>query len=428
MWSGKILFYPRHLLGVIFSLLFFFSIQAFAIDNANIPGRQYIQNGGYAFKPWLQPVDGYHSDMLFTPASTTKMVTCLMALKILGPDYRFTTNFFLDPSGNLFIKGEGDPFLTSEIIAEIGKEIYHQGIRHVTSIILDESVFALESSVDGSEHSTNPYDAEIGALAVNFNTLPIRIQSDGRLDSNEKQTPLLPIMEKIGENLKPGHYRLNVGAFPVSDNIPNELRYVGELFRALFSQQNIQTGKIIRLGKVPKNAILVFSHRSDTVREIVRDCLEFSNNFIANQLFIACGRISFGQPATWQKSRLALKRFTRDQLKLDPRTITIIEGSGLSRKNRLTPQAMVKVLEAFLPFADLLPTKHDLLIKSGTLKGVYCYAGYLQDHGHSIPFAIMLNQQINSREQILNLLISYLQQPEILLQNNPNKPNIELHY
>ena len=125
---------------------------------------------------------------------------------------------------------------------------------------------------------------------------------------------------------------------------------------------------------------------------------------MANQLFLACGRTRFGQPATWNKGRLALSDFTNYQLHLAPNAITMVEGSGLSRKNQISPRTMLTVLEAFAPFVDLLPTKHDTLLKSGTLKGVYCYGGYLEDHGHPAPFAIMLNQEVNSRNQILQLL------------------------
>ena len=270
------------------------------------------------------------------------------------------------------------------------------------ALILDGSAFALETMVDGSENSARPYDAEITPLAVNFSALPIQVHTDHTLDSGEEQTPTLPLMREIGRSMAPGRYRVNVGAYPVRGEISNETRYVGELFISLMRQQGIETSNIILAGTIPKNAHLVFIHRSDTLRGIIRDCLEFSNNFIANELFVACGRVRFGGPATWEKGRCTLAEFTSQRLQLPPTTITMVEGSGLSRNNLITPRTMIAVLEAFASFTDLLPVKHDYLMKSGTLKGVYCYSGYLE--GSRVPFSIMLNQETNSRDQILGLL------------------------
>lgn len=65
---------------------------------------------------------------------------------------------------------------------------------------------------------------------------------------------------------------------------------------------------------------------------------------------------------------------------------------------------MLKALHKFIPYSDLMPIKHDLLLKSGTLKGVYCYGGYLPDNGRAVPFTIMLNQKKNNRDRILQIL------------------------
>jgi serine-type D-Ala-D-Ala carboxypeptidase/endopeptidase (penicillin-binding protein 4) len=405
--TGKIhVVFSRSLPGlflIILQLLCISRIQAYAAEGTGTI-RQYIQNGGYALKTAQGRIEGYNVDIPFIPASTIKLVTCLAAIDIHGPDYRFITRFHVDPDDNLYIKGEGDPMITSEDVAAIVKNLFDQGLRRVNALILDDSTFALESMVDGSENSARPYDAEITPLAVNFSALPILVRSDHTIDSGEEQTPVLPLMREIGKSMAPGRYRVNVGAYPVQGELPNETRYVGELFLSLLRQQGIRTGNTILSGRVPKNAPLVFMHQSPIVRDIVRDCLEFSNNFIANELFVACGRIRYGKPATWDKGRKALAEFTNHTLHLPPKAITMVEGSGLSRKNLISPRTMIAVLEAFAPFADLLPVKHDYLMKSGTLKGVYCYSGYLKDLGRQVPFSIMLNQETNSRNQILGLL------------------------
>ncbi len=369
--------------------------------------RSYIQNGGYALQAPDGLLEGFNTDKPFIPASTIKLITCLAALNILGPDYRFQTRFFLDKHGSLVIKGGGDPTFTSENAADVARELAKQGLKQITSLVLDGSVFALEHGVDGSDHSARPYDAEIGPLAVNFNALSILVHTDGRIDSGEEQTPFLPMMQWIAIDMPPGLYRVNVGAFPMEGTLSNELRYTQELFTALLRKQGIKVGSTVSIGRVRPSASLLLTHESDTLREIIKECLEYSNNFIANELFLACGLKRFGPPATWAKARMAAKEFIEQTLHPAPGTITMVEGSGLSRKNRITPRMMLKVLTDLTPYADLLPVRHDLLLKSGTLKGVYCYGGYLQDQGRTAPFTIMLNQEKNSRDPILQILERY---------------------
>ena len=78
-----------------------------------------------------------------------------------------------------------------------------------------------------------------------------------------------------------------------------------------------------------------------------------------------------------------------------------LEGAGLSRDNRVTVRAMLQLLTKFRPHADLLKKEHGTLLKTGTLTGVYNYAGYLPD---GKAFVILLNQQANSRAAVLERL------------------------
>jgi D-alanyl-D-alanine carboxypeptidase len=76
------------------------------------------------------------------------------------------------------------------------------------------------------------------------------------------------------------------------------------------------------------------------------------------------------------------------------------EGSGLSRKNTVTPVAMLAVLDTFHPFADLLQEKDGHRIKTGTLEGVYSLAGYLSSGNGLESFVIILNQRKNTRDAV----------------------------
>jgi D-alanyl-D-alanine carboxypeptidase/D-alanyl-D-alanine-endopeptidase (penicillin-binding protein 4) len=136
---------------------------------------------------------------------------------------------------------------------------------------------------------------------------------------------------------------------------------------------------------------------------MIRQCLKYSNNFIANQLFLACGANRFGAPATWDKGRAALRSYIKEELKLSETELVMIEGSGLSRQNRITPRAMITALQKFAPHKELLPVKNGIPLKTGTLTGVYCYAGYLPQQ-QDAPFVILLNQTQNNRDELLQVL------------------------
>src|SRR5262249_19817077 len=93
----------------------------------------------------------------FMPASTLKVETSLTALNILGPDYRYKTDFFLDNAGNLYVKGYGDPFLVSEELALIAAQLKSHGLKDVKNMILDGSFFGPDVQVPGLAATLNPY-------------------------------------------------------------------------------------------------------------------------------------------------------------------------------------------------------------------------------------------------------------------------------
>ena len=148
----------------------------------------------------------------------------------------------------------------------------------------------------------------------------------------------------------------------------------------------------------------IYIHRSEPLAEIIRICLKNSNNFIANQIFLLCGAKAFGWPATWEKSRQVFALFIEKSLPLARGKIIVTEGSGLSRKNAMSPVALVDILDLFKPYSTLLRRQENILIKSGTMQDVYCYAGYFAQKDRLLPFAILLNQRNNSRHRVLEIL------------------------
>jgi len=358
-----------------------------------------INQGGYAVTRGERLLATYNLDQPLIPASIAKLATSLAALNKLGPDYRFRTEIYLDRNDNLYLKGYGDPFLVSEEVAELVKELHQAGVTTINSIFIDETAFDLEAEVDGRDGSLNPYDVGPAAMVANFNTINLRVGPQGKVESAEPQTPLLPLMIELGCKLPIGGQRINVNAKPDGPAL-----LAGQLFR--FFQQQTGIAGAGRYGRraAPNGASLVLVHRSShSLSELIQGLLEYSNNFTANQIFLTLGAEEFGYPATWAKSRRALADFL-GQDPLLAQGIHLEEGSGLSRRNRVTVRAMLRILELFQNYASLLPEKKQCLLKSGTLAGVYSYAGYLPCPNGRDRVVIILNQWQNNRDEVLRIL------------------------
>lgn len=359
-----------------------------------------IENGGYIATKDKTCILSTNPDKSFIPASIWKIVTALAALENLGGNYRFKTEFYMDNSNNLYIKGFGDPFLISEEIDSIFKALVDIGVVEINNIYLDSSSFTGPNAPPGVSSSLNPYDVTNGALAVNFNTINFYVEGNGTITSAEKQTPTLALMKKLGRGFKKGKHRINISGSP-----ENVSRHTGELFRAFQYQHKISGTGIESNRKTPSDLSPFYIHQSSkTLKDIIKAMMLYSNNYIANQIYLTLGADEYGYPATWEKSRKSLRNYLDKTLPEYSKIITFDEGSGISRNNRITAQAMIEVLDRFKPYARLLPFEDGKFIKSGTLRGVYSYAGFFVREEARDSFVIILNQKKNNRDRILNLL------------------------
>ena len=93
-----------------------------------------------------------NADKPFVPASVTKIVTAWLAMEVLGGNYRFETKFYLDDKRVLYVRGGGDPFLISEELAPLAKELVAAiGKEPITGIVLDASYYPSDLRIPGIE-------------------------------------------------------------------------------------------------------------------------------------------------------------------------------------------------------------------------------------------------------------------------------------
>ena len=356
--------------------------------------------------PAGEVVFSLNADRPLVPASLLKIPLAQAALTALGEDYRFETHFYQNARGDLLVRGLGDPFLVSEEIALIAKRLAQQGLQRIRRLVVDDSAFASALDLPLESGADDPYAARNSALAVNFNTVNLAWNTEQQIISAEPQTPLTEVARSLGRGLAPGQpRRVNLGSNPELG-----LAQVQQLFAYFLADAGIVLADD-RFYREPltDDWQLVYRHRSSrALRNILVGMLRYSNNFIANQLFLTLGAQASGYPATTETSQEALQA----QLAAlygpgfgdSPDLLFMTEGSGLGRHQRTTASGFMHVLEQFLPHADLLPVSGSALRKSGTLTGVYNYAGYFDAADGLYPFVILTNQPENVRDALLDEL------------------------
>lgn len=344
------------------------------------------------------------------PASILKIPLAQVALTTLGEDFRFETHFYRNDSGDLLIRGLGDPFLVSEELALIADTLAQRGLERVRRIVMDDSAFEPNLDLPIESGSDQPYAARNSALAVNFNTVNLDWTADGSLVSAEAQTPLTEIARRLGVGLARGEpQRINVGEDPVAG-----LMQAQQLFRYFLEQAGIAVADVsFHREELSDDWMPFYQHRSSrSLRDNIDGMLRYSNNFIANQIFLALGAQADGYPVSVESARAELKgrleELYGEGFGSDPQTLLVIEGSGLSRTQRSTAEGMVQILDVFKPHAELLSEVDGVLRKSGTLTGVYNFAGYIRKRDRLYPFVIMTNQARNNRAEILWILSGQL--------------------
>jgi D-alanyl-D-alanine carboxypeptidase/D-alanyl-D-alanine-endopeptidase (penicillin-binding protein 4) len=340
------------------------------------------------------------------PASILKIFTSLVALHYLGPDHRYRTEFFIDSNSNLKIKGFGDPRLTSEIVLDISRllAVLIGQSTIINDLIVDDSYFRQPLTIPGISSSSQPYDAPNGALCVNFNTVFFKHTKSGYI-SAEPQTPLLPYAERILISRQEKSGRI------VLSHVNNENTiYAGKLFEYFLKQQGVQFSGEVKTGKVNQaHDKLIFRYTSRlALAEIISGLLEHSNNFTTNQLLISAGIKAYGPPGNLEKGVEAALAYAVKELAIED--MTIAEGSGISRQNKVSAQQLIRILEGFQPHFVLLRQKGRDFYKTGTLHGIHTRAGFIaSQNGGRYRYVVMVNTAGKSTRPIMRQLLKELE-------------------
>ena len=314
-------------------------------------------------------LEGHGTSVALVPASTTKVVSTYALLKTWKPSFALETEVWGDlrngtVSGDLVFKGGGDPFFAKERIWLLIQDLKARGVQRVAGRVrLDQSAFDGQLYGNGWENTSSDTTPPILPLSVNFNR-----DDDGRI-------------------------------------LRNPERYAVEYLTRMLRE----CGIVVEDGPdAPGPSATIATLASPPLRQLVQDINKFSNNFMVEMLLKRFGE------GSWAKGIERIQGFYKSVLELEPETIAITDGSGLSKNNRLSARTLAIILRAAWNDFEVGPEFVDSLkiiggepwklrvkdpnlsrrirCKTGHLSGVDSVCGYLQaPDGKLRVFVILLN-------------------------------------
>ncbi|MBW4574052.1 MAG: D-alanyl-D-alanine carboxypeptidase/D-alanyl-D-alanine-endopeptidase [Aphanothece sp. CMT-3BRIN-NPC111] len=388
----------------------------------------------------------------FIPASNVKLFTTAAALRQLGPQFRIRTSVYsasADPNvKSLRLVGRGDPSLTDAQLTELAQQLKRQGYQQVQQLLVSDGYFKgsiVNPSWEWGDLQAN-YGAPVNSLILNQNAVgltilpqalgrPLRLGWDDpiggsgwQLENNTVTSApgsqaSLETMGFVGKPVLRVTGQLPVGAEPntVSLAVLDPAEYfLRHLQAALALQQiNVTQARVVSSPETGNQRELA-AVESPPLAALLMETNQNSNNLYAEALLRSLGATKTGaanvSPVQNSASEgLAVVKQTLTALGVDPKSYILADGSGLSRHNLVTPDAIAQTLKAMaqsptaeayrasLPVAGVsgtlqnrfrnTPAQGILQAKTGTMSGVVALSGYLNPPGYQpLVVSIIANQ------------------------------------
>jgi serine-type D-Ala-D-Ala carboxypeptidase/endopeptidase (penicillin-binding protein 4) len=411
------------------------------------------------------------------PASVFKLLTTYAALDQLGPAWSWSTPvYLLGPlrdgvlDGSVAIQGSGDPKLVVERVWLLLRRLQQAGVKDIRGdILLDHSAFAPSVRLPG-DFDAEPYkpqNVQPDALLLNYKSVTFTFTPDAAhgvaqvavepalagvlVDSSvalaagpcdDWRTQLKPLLTEPTRVRFTGNYPASCGekTWPLAHADPKG--YNARLIEQLWRELGGKLSGVVRDGAVPSGARLAFELASPALAEVVRDINKYSNNVMAEQLFLSLALPSPAAPRPAvaasgaaaaavrpEDAREALRRWLSGRFGEAAARETVIDnGSGLSRETRVTAQLLARLLQAAFDSAVMPELMSSLPVngtdgtlkrstatagrahmKTGSLRDVVAVAGYvLSGNGKRyVVVAIVNHPQAGAARPVLDALVQW---------------------
>jgi D-alanyl-D-alanine carboxypeptidase/D-alanyl-D-alanine-endopeptidase (penicillin-binding protein 4) len=421
------------------------------------------------------PLLSWRADASMNPASVMKLVTTYAGLDLLGPSFTWATPVYVDGTiadgvlrGNLIIRGQGDPTLVQERLWLLLRRVQGLGIQSITGdILLDRSAFAAstQNPADFDGEAQRPYNATPDALLLNFKSVVMTFTpnpGNGSASVNfepplagmrmQTRVPLLAGANGSASLAACGDYRAQLkadftdpyrmafnGSYPAACGekvwavaYADPASYAERAVAGMWQEMGGKLGGRVREGRAAPVQAPVFEMASPPLAEVIRDINKFSNNVMAQQLFLTLGQASGAPPtggASMEASRAVVANWWRERMGGQPQPV-LDNGSGLSRQARITPQGLARLLQtayvsgvmpelmASLPISGVdgtLRRNKSVVsqgwahLKTGSLRDVTALAGYVHSPSgrRLVLVAIVNHPNANAARPALDALVEW---------------------
>ncbi|MBC7602839.1 MAG: D-alanyl-D-alanine carboxypeptidase/D-alanyl-D-alanine-endopeptidase [Ramlibacter sp.] len=393
------------------------------------------------------------------PASVAKLTTTYAGLDLLGPAFTWSTPVYVEGTvrdgtlyGNLYIKGQGDPKLVVENLWLLMRRVQGLGIRAINGdIVLDRTAFEVPAQDPGAfdGEPLRPYNASPDALLINFKSLMMTFTPRDGQALVHVEPPLAGVQLPANAALAKGDcgdwraglradfsdasrvrfagaYPANCGErlWPIASGDPSG--YAARAVAGMWQQLGGTLTGRARDGRVPATLAPAFEVSSPALSELVRDINKFSNNVMAQQVFLTLSLKRRGT-GTFAGSREIVRQWWRERIGGEPPTMD--NGSGLSRDERISAQQLASLLQSAwaspvmpelmssLPVSGVDGTMKRTRskaagvahLKTGSLRDVSAVAGYV--HAASgkryVLVAIANHAQAGNLRPVIETLIEW---------------------
>jgi D-alanyl-D-alanine carboxypeptidase/D-alanyl-D-alanine-endopeptidase (penicillin-binding protein 4) len=404
----------------------------------------------------------HNAALQFNPASNTKMLTTAAAMSYLGADFRYHTALYgPEPDadgvvhGNVVLRGSGDPSLTTTDVAEIARGLSARGVQRIEGDLFADPRFHARG------HKADDAGEGEGAVILNRNTYGVRVRpgevGHPAIVSVEPKVDLFGI-ENQTSTVRGKKSRLRIDSYRKDDRLiitvrgriaDNRGEYVdlrrladgsllaASLLRAAFADFGIELTGRVRAGTAPATAMLA-EHVSAPLADVCKISNKPSNNFVAEAIYKTLGGELYGMPGTLAKGTRAIGEFL-SSAGIKPTAYKIVNGSGLTHENRITPSDLSSLLRKIyydlsvapefmssLAIAGIDGTIRNRFLgtdavglvraKTGTLSGVSALSGYVGDKDDVLIFSIFVegfrhrrtNEVRHAQVRMVEAMLSYL--------------------
>jgi serine-type D-Ala-D-Ala carboxypeptidase/endopeptidase (penicillin-binding protein 4) len=413
-----------------------------------------------------------NADRYFMPASNEKLFTAFTALHFLGANFNYKTNLFIDKTkikngildDNAYWQFTGDPSLTIDQLESLINSLVQLGVKKIAGqIVIDDTAFDNVAKSPGTAWDDQDFcwGSPISALIINRNCvsaklIPTKINQPARLElppnpqsmrfanqvvTESANTNCVIKVERIKDSTYKisGCIKKNESKKTIEMAVQHPRRNMQLVLAYLFKKNNIEIKQKFEFKKLTLTSQPYVSHTSLPLSMLITTMLKDSDNSIADAIFKTIGSIYTHDQGSFTNGNKAVREILFTTMQLDIPKTTIIDGSGVSRYNFLTPQQIVTLLQKiysspmaknFLPALAISGTdgtlkdrmKEPLTLgkiyaKTGSETAVSSLSGYLETTNTKriLIFSIMINGFIDSpnkykllEDKICQLLVKSL--------------------